>query len=190
MKVLKKILKLVAFLGAMAGVAKIACEICKVNAKVEQYNQKAKFTGKEIKYDEEPFEKDSIAATFSGVEVDFREATMANKSSVLDIFGRFSGIEIVVPEHWHVEADGVQVSSGINNNTFDNSENEVAPVLNINYDLKFSGLNIKNKKIVEEVEEIVEEVEEIVEEVNLNEAEDLEADEEELEIEVIEETYE
>lgn len=184
MKIVKKILKVVLVMASVAGVLKLVCELCKINGKTEKYNQKAKFTGQQFTYDEEPFEKDSIAASFSGVEVNFEKAKMKNKSALLDIFGRFSGIEIIVPDHWHVQMDGVQASSSIDNNTIDNSENEDAPVLNINYDLKFCGLEVVNVEPEEIVEEMPEETEEEMTE------EEFDNLEEELKIEVIEETYE
>ncbi|MBN2796109.1 MAG: hypothetical protein JXR88_11930 [Clostridia bacterium] len=185
MKIVKKVFKAALLIASIAGVLKLLCELCKIDGRAEKYNQKVKFTGKQFTYENEPFEKDSIAASFSGVEVNFEKATMQNKTALLDIFGRFSGIEVKVPDYWHVQMDGVQASSSIENNTIDNSENEEAPLLNIHYDLKFCGLEVANVEPDEVLEETVEE--EPDKDMDEDEFDNLEED---LKIEVIEETYE
>lgn len=146
MKVIKKILKIVAIIGALAGVAKLIMRIHKLSKRVAATNEKAVFGGKKISYEKEPFEKDSVSSVFSGLALDFKKATMLNKESSLDILGRFSGIDVKVPETWHIKMDGISIQSGINEKYKDNSEDEEAPVLNINYDIKYCGLNVVNPK--------------------------------------------
>lgn len=99
--------------------------------------------------------------------MDFTKAEMANDSAQLNVFGRFSGIAVKVPESWNVTMDGTSLQSGIVGDYTDNSEDENAPKLQINYDLKYSGLKVSNPKKEEEVlliEDVVEEDDEIVEE--------------------------
>jgi len=151
MKVIKKIIKILAVIGMIAGVVKLVLKVLNMNQRMNDYNEKAVFGGKSIKYEEEPFEKDSVAAMFSGYNLDFKEAKMANAVSQLDILARFSGVSVKVPDHWNVEMDGTAVQSGISKRYVDNSEVEDAPTLKINYDLKFSGLDVSNPS--EEIEE-------------------------------------
>lgn len=196
MKVIKKILKFVAVLGAIVGFAKLVCKFCNTTIKMNEYNRQKVFTGDSIDYSEEPFEKDSVATLFSGVEMKFDKAEMKEKTSVLDIFARFSGIQISVPDHWQVNMDGVMSSSGVDNNTKDNSENMDAPVLNINYDLKFSGLEVVNSdEAAEESEETVEETPEVImpdeEELFIEDLDEPEIqDSDEPEVEIVEEEFE
>ncbi|MCH4889776.1 hypothetical protein EZV73_19490 [Acidaminobacter sp. JC074] len=179
MKAFKKIVKILALIGMVAGTVKVIMKVLNLSKRMNDYNEKAVFAGKKVTYNEEPFEKDSVASLFSGMDLDFKESKMKNAISQLDILGRFSGISVKVPKHWHVEMDGTAVQSGISKRFKDNSEDEEAPVLQINYDLKYSGLDVANPKEPEmledadeevdelEVEDIVEEevIEEVVEEV-------------------------
>ncbi len=146
MKVIKKILKIAAIIGALAGVAQLIMRILRLSKKVAATNEKAVFGGKKISYEKEPFENDSVSSVFSGMALDFKKATMLNKESSLDILGRFSGIDVKVPETWHIKMDGTSVQSGINEKYKDNSEDDEAPVLNINYDIKYCGFNVSNPK--------------------------------------------
>jgi len=146
MKVIKKILKIAAIIGVLAGTVKLIMRVMNLSKKVAETNEKAVFGGKKICYENEPFERDSIASVFSGMALDFKKATMLNKESSLDILGRFSGIDVKVPDSWHIKMDGTSVQSGINEKYKDNSEDEEAPVLNINYDIKYCGLNVCNPK--------------------------------------------
>lgn len=164
MKAIEKIIKFLAVVGAVAGLCKLIYKALSMNQRMNDYNEKAVLTGKKIKYEEEPFEKDSVASMFSGMDLNFTKAKMAGDTSQLDILGRFAGITVKVPPTWHVEMDGTAVQSGISQRYVDNSEDEDAPVLQINYDLKYSGLDVANpKEVVEEFEEEFEE--EVIEDV-------------------------
>lgn len=162
MKAIKKIIKFLAVVGAVAGLCKLIYKALSMNQRMNDYNEKAVLTGKKIKYEEEPFEKDSVASMFSGMDLNFTKAKMAGDTSQLDILGRFAGITVKVPPTWHVEMDGTAVQSGISQRYVDNSEDEDAPVLQINYDLKYSGLDVANPKeeVIEEDEEVIEDVQE------------------------------
>lgn len=176
MKAIKKIIKCLAVIGMIAAAVQVVLKVLNMNKRMSEYNEKAVFGGKSIKYEEEPFEKDSVAGMFSGYDLDFKAAKMAGAVSQLDILGRFSGINVKVPDHWNVEMDGTAVQSGVSKRFVDNSEVEDAPTLQINYDLKYSGLDVSNPK-VEEVEEADEVIEEVVEEVTEH-ADDFEMSEE------------
>lgn len=172
-------------MAAIAGFVKLICQFCKGTMKMNGYQTKAMFTGESKEYGEEPFEKDSVAAMFSGVELNFEKAEMKGNNAVLDLFGRFSGIEIIVPENWQVNMDGEMGSSAVENKTKDNSDNDEAPNLNINYDLKFCGVEVVNPDVEEEAEES-EDFQEPVE----NEELVVEDFEDEPQIEIIDETEE
>lgn len=144
MKIFKKILKILAVLGVIIGFAKVVCKFCKTTMKMNNYNHKVVFSGASIEADEKDFEKDSAAVLFGGIEVDFEKTKMLTSSSILELFGRFSGIEVTVPDHWQVVMSGSEVNSGVENVTKDNSLKEDAPILNVHYDLKYSGLVIDN----------------------------------------------
>jgi len=165
MKTIKKIIKVVAVVGTIAALVKTILKIVNMNKRMSDYNNKAVFNGMSKKYEEEPFEKDSVAGMFSGIDLDFKKAKMLGQASQLDILGRFSGISVKVPDTWHVEMDGTAVQSGISERYEDNSEVEGAPKLQINYDIKYCGLDVSNPKEEEEIEALEEvlPVEDIVE---------------------------
>jgi len=176
MKLIKKILKFAAFVGALAGVVSVIIRALKLSEKVAGSTEKAVFGGKKIVYENEPFESETVSSIFSGISLDFKNATMLNKESTLNILGRFSGVDVKVPEHWHIKMEGTEKNAGLAKKFVDNSENEEAPVLNINYDLKYSGLSVSNPKVEDDSDEVEKEIiEEVIEDLNEERVEENEA---------------
>lgn len=141
--VMKKrtILKAVGVLGAAAAAGAIAYKSYQTDQKMKNYNLKLKFKGEVIKLDAE-FESDSIAVNFTGLELDFTQATLKDNHGELKLYAEFAGIDILVPAEWHVVATGTNNKSGVNN-AFVGDPMEGQPVLNVVYDLNFAGLNIR-----------------------------------------------
>lgn len=145
MKVLKKILKVVSILTALAGIACAIYKVCKWLQRTERYNHRVVFDGKEITYKEDPFSEESVASVFSGVDVDLSEATMKGKEGFLSLYSRFSGVDVTVPKHWRVNAEGTMEGAEVGIHVNEPADPD-APVLNVLYDVKYSGIDINNPK--------------------------------------------
>lgn len=133
-----------------------------------KYNNCYFFSGEDIDYRDQEFEGDSIATLFSGVDIDFTEATLKDNKAIIELYSKFSGISITVPQHFNVKVSGEEDKSGISNEFEYDEDNIQAPLLEIKYNIKFSGLEIK-KSDNEEDDEIIEEEQQedsIVEEKN------------------------
>lgn len=144
----RTILKAAGLVGVAAAAGAIAYKSHQTDKKMQGYNKSYKFTGDSIKYEGE-FEADTIAANFAGLEIDFTEATLKDGHGKLDLFAELSGVEIIVPEHWHVVASGMNTKSGVNN-VFMHEGEERDQVLTVEYELKYAGLNIRKPSEEEE----------------------------------------
>ncbi len=140
------ILKAAGLVGVAAAAGAIAYKSIQTDKKMKGYNRVFKFAGDSISYDSE-FESDSVAVNFAGLEIDFTDATLKDGHGRLDLFAEMSGVDIVVPESWHVVLSDINNKSGVNN-VFKRNDEDNDQVLTIQYELNFSGLNVR--KPVEE----------------------------------------
>lgn len=150
---LKRCLKITGIVVVGLVTAKSIADIIKLMNKLKQYEEKALFKGAYIKYNEEPFEMDSVGSVCSGTKIDFTETEMADEEASLKLFARSSGVKIIIPKTWKVNLYGLINKADIKNAT---KEPDVPEhVLNIDYDLKYSGVLISNSQEEElEVEDI------------------------------------
>lgn len=88
--------------------------------------------------------KIDMGVMFAGAEIDYRSCPVLDEPYELNLFNRFSGVEIVVPEEWYVESKGKIAFGGIDNYTVTYEGKE--PNLILNFDTSFSGLSIKNER--------------------------------------------
>ena len=101
------------------------------------------FSGSEIASHSKQFEGGSISAVFGGAEVDLRDAVPA-PGAVLDVFTAFGGVEVTVPQGWHVATRGLPLFGGIENATAKDQIPADAPTLAVNATVLFGGLEIKH----------------------------------------------
>ncbi|MCK8058652.1 MULTISPECIES: hypothetical protein [unclassified Fusibacter] len=156
---MKKFLKGIAIGAAGVGFAASAYKTVMTKKRMEPYQDKLVFKGESISFDGQIFQYASYAAAFTGLSIDFTGADLQGNIGRLDLFGDSSGIQVIVPDNWCVEAKGLARASGVNNSV--ESEAKVnQPVLYIHYDLRMSGLDISYNKADDEDEEEVEMIEE------------------------------
>jgi hypothetical protein len=101
------------------------------------------FSGSEIASHSKAFTGGSVTAVFGGAEVDLRDALPAPDAR-LDVFTAFGGIEIRVPQGWHVSVKGLPLFGGIDNVTAKEQLPENAPSLPVNATALFGGIEIKH----------------------------------------------
>ncbi len=87
--------------------------------------------------------KSSYALFFSALSFDLTKHEMISENTTIKIFGLFSAFDFVVPENWKIELKGSSDNSDISNAS--KCENENAPKLIIEHNIRFSALNIRTK---------------------------------------------
>jgi len=140
----RTILSLVGLTVVAVGATAVVYHVVKTNQAMKPYPKKYKFKSDHIKLEDE-FHFQSYAAYLAGLHFDFSEATLKDGKGYLSLYGYVSGINIQVPEHWVVLANGRNNASGINNRC-DQRTDSNQPILTIDYDLNYSGLNIQFAK--------------------------------------------
>ena len=58
-----------------------------------------------------------VTSVFGGVTLDLRNANLAPEGAAIDAMSAFGGVEILVPEGWRVEMNGIPIFGGFENRT-------------------------------------------------------------------------
>lgn len=156
---------ILATIGAVTAVSAsvAAYQAYKTSKKMKSYEKRMSFKGEKMVFDQ-PFTSESVAVSFSGLYIDMTKASLVDHRGQLDLFAHFSGVDIHVPDHWQVIVHGTNKNSGINNLCADMLSAD-QPVLTINYQLEFSGLNIRPARkgeLKESFEDAVEEGKDLI----------------------------
>lgn len=154
----------------------------KMNELKATYDQVIAFSGEEKDYDE--FDGASIAVMFAGLEVDLTNATMVGDTATLKLYGEYCGIDVKVPSEWNVKVTGVDERAGVDNSVVYDGNDATSKLLLIDYEVKYSGLQIREGKsatidgfdVEEASEDDLEEMPDPYNEVEVEEAVDLETE--------------
>ncbi|NDL67996.1 hypothetical protein [Anaerotalea alkaliphila] len=164
---LNKVVKSGIKIAGLAGLAGLGFAGYKVATKSkelkEEFGEVTMFKGRTVSYAGEVFVGDSVASMFSGMVIDLRDSTI-EEPAVLQIYAEFSGVKVIVPDDWTVKVGGNAEKSGVSSTIEWEGDVEEVPQLTIEYDVKFSGLEIKRAAEVEaeEEEDFYEDYEEFV----------------------------
>lgn len=105
----------------------------------------AVFSGSSHRINSQKFRGGKVNSTFGGVELDLRNSSMASNEASLDVDVTFGGIEIKVPQSWHVIVQGTPIFGGVENDTIQRAIGaEQSSTLTIRSTVLFGGLEIKN----------------------------------------------
>lgn len=146
MKTFKKIIKLIALIGAVVGIIKSVMRIMNLMSRVKEYEYNSVGGNINKTFEDEVVDKKSVGMVCSSGKLDFKDSIIENNEATLNVMARCSALQVKVPEHWQVNLDGTDVQSAISKRFIDNTSVIDAPCININYDLKFSALDISNCK--------------------------------------------
>ena len=83
----------------------------------DEVNIDTKFSGIKLRNDSRNFQGGRVDISFSGLELDLREAVMTLPEAVLQIRGLFSGIELRVPRDWLVVMQLGATFGGVEDNS-------------------------------------------------------------------------
>jgi predicted membrane protein len=75
------------------------------------------FGGVERRISVNNFRRGNVSAILGGVELDFRSADIEGEEAILYVEAIFGGIELTVPERWHVVYEGESIFGGYNDET-------------------------------------------------------------------------
>ena len=108
-------------------------------------NAVAVFGGCERRVAGENFQGGRATAVFGGIELDFRDADMENEA-ILEVNCVFGGVEIRVPETWHVHSRNLPVFGGYEDKTRHPNNPAVGSpkTLIVTGMVVFGGIEIKN----------------------------------------------
>ena len=77
----------------------------------------ALFGGVERRISVNNFRRGNVSAIMGGVELDFRSADIEGEEAILNVEAIFGGIELSVPERWHVVYEGESIFGGYSDET-------------------------------------------------------------------------
>jgi predicted membrane protein len=77
----------------------------------------ALFGGVERRISVNNFRRGTVSAIFGGVELDFRSAEIEGEEAILYVEAILGGIEVAVPERWHVVFEGESIFGGFSDET-------------------------------------------------------------------------
>ena|SRR5690349_3329420 len=112
------------------------------DASEDALNASAIFGGQTLRSVSHKFKGGDISAVFGGVELDLRDARI-DGTARMNIFAAFGGVEIKVPQGWHVQVTGMPILGGWENKTRMPADKN-APLLKINGTCLCGGVSIKD----------------------------------------------
>jgi len=112
----------------------------KVKSKDNTNNYIAIFSGTEDNVSNERFLGTNITAIFGGVELNLKSAII-DQDIVINCTTVFGGIDLILPDNVKVKTSGVPIFGGIENKK-ENSKDEKAPTVYINYVCAFAGVDL------------------------------------------------
>jgi predicted membrane protein len=118
------------------------------NTSQDEINLFALFGGSETKVESQKFRGGNATAVFGGIDVDLREAGLAEGDSPqaeIDVTAIFGGAEIRVPENWSVIIRGTPILGGIEDARKGSSpkSSENPPTLLVRAFVMFGGIEVR-----------------------------------------------
>ncbi|MGB7538987.1 MAG: hypothetical protein WBM17_10640 [Anaerolineales bacterium] len=89
------------------------------------------------------FRGGSVTAAFGGANIDLRDSVLAQAGARLELTAAFGGIDIILPQNWKLDLDGIPLFGGWSNKTSSSASAE-GPVLTVRCLALFGGIEIKN----------------------------------------------
>jgi predicted membrane protein len=111
----------------------------------DKFNYFVLFSGLETRNQTQNFSGGSITALFGGAEIDLRGASLAQRGAELELTAVFGGVEVSVPQDWHVQVTGMPLFGGWENRSrYIRTGDTDGPLLRIHCIALFGGIEIKN----------------------------------------------
>lgn len=66
---------------------------------MKTYETQSKFNNLSLDYNDQKIDQKSVAALCSSINLDFDNSEIEHKQGILDVFGRFSAIKVIIPKN-------------------------------------------------------------------------------------------
>lgn len=106
----------------------------------------ALFGGGERRYSSKAFRGGEANAIFGGLDIDLRDAALAEETAVLDCFVMFGGIDIKVPPGWQIIIQAIPIFGGVSDSSRGSAEERAATGkrLLVRGTALFGGIEVKD----------------------------------------------
>src|SRR4029077_1837330 len=91
------------------------------------------------------FRHGSVLTWFGGGQIDLRGATLDPAGAELNVRALFGGVQVIVPETWHVEQRMVAVLGGVSDSREKIEAQETGPVLRLSGWAVFGGIDVTSE---------------------------------------------
>lgn len=110
------------------------------------------FDGTEFASTAPAFRRGSVLTWYGGGQIDLRGATLDPAGAELNVRALFGGVQIIVPETWHVEQRIGAFLGGVSDSREKNEQQETGPVLRLDGWAAFGGIDVKLEPYRDEFE--------------------------------------
>jgi predicted membrane protein len=131
------------FLRAKAKALEFKDQVTGASVPLTMLNAVAVFGGCERRVSGQNFQGGRATAVFGGIELDFRDADMDDEA-ILEVNCVFGGVQIRVPETWHVHSRSLPVFGGYEDKTREPHNPGKTKTLIVTGMIVFGGVEIKN----------------------------------------------
>ena len=101
------------------------------------------FSGMNVRPRISNFRGGSVTAAFGGANIDLRDSVLAQEGARLELTAAFGGIDLILPQNWKLDIDGIPLFGGWSNKTSSSASAE-GPVLAVRCLAMFGGIELKN----------------------------------------------
>jgi predicted membrane protein len=101
------------------------------------------FSGMNVRPRISNFRGGSVTAAFGGANIDLRDSVLAQEGARLELTAAFGGIDLILPQNWKLDIDGIPLFGGWSNKTAPSASAE-GPVLTVRCLAMFGGIELKN----------------------------------------------
>jgi hypothetical protein len=110
----------------------------------ERFDKQIMFSGLELKIESQAWQGGQLDVTAGGVELDLRYARLDPEGALLDVRIVMGGVDIRVPDTWHVKCDVTPLLGGADDMSRSTQGSPGAPVLRVIGSVTLGGLSIHN----------------------------------------------
>jgi len=110
----------------------------------DRFNKQVTCSGLELKIESQAWKGGELGVTGGGVELDLRYARLDPEGALLDVRIVMGGVDIRVPDTWHIKCDVTPLLGGADDTTRSTQGSTNAPVLRVVGSVMLGGLSIHN----------------------------------------------
>lgn len=101
------------------------------------------FSGIKRRIDSQEFRGGKATVLFGGIDLDFRQAALADDKATVELTAIFGGIEVLVPDDWKVVVDSSSIFGGVEDKHKGVSPAETKATFFIRATAMFGGIEVK-----------------------------------------------